>query len=252
MLDEPNERAVVGHNNPPAYDADKLAEIQKSSADFLKATKVWLDMDAITTEADAETLSDQITGLRGLYKKTDEARKGFKKPHDDAGQEVQDAFNPILTKLKAAADKLKPKLGAYVADKAAKEAAEKAAAEKSARIAAEEAAAALAAAEEANDIDAQIEAESAAKEAEKAQKAAAKPVDTKVRSATGGGRTMSSRTIVDVKIKNPRILALHYIDYPEVMNVLTRLATAEVRAAGYDHETAPVPGIERVFRQVMA
>lgn len=250
MLDA-NE-AGIGHNNPPPYDPEALAEHKSKADEFLAVTQQWLGLEKIETEEHAAQVTDQIDGLRGLYKKVDGARKAAKKPHDDAGRAVQAAYTPILTKLQRAADALKPKLGAYVEAKARREAEAKRKAEDEARREAAAAEKALREAEASGDISAQVEAEEQAKAAEKATKDAQKAPETRVRSATGAGRTMSMRTVKEVEVVNVNVLFLHYRDHPEVAELLKRLAAADVRAKGYDHAADPVPGIKITERQVMA
>jgi type IV secretory pathway VirB10-like protein len=250
MLDKTT--AGPGHNNPPPYDPDELAKFDATVTEFLSATQQWLAMDKIETDTHAGQITDQITGLRGLWKKVDEARKAAKKPHDEAGKAVQKAYAPLLEKLTKAADKLKPKLAAYASEKARREAEARQKAEEEARAKAESAAAAQKEAEASGDISAQVEAEEAAKEAEQMQKDAARKTATNVKSASGAGRTMSLRKIPEVEITNINVLFLHYRDHPDVRDLLQRLATAEVRAKGYDHDKAPVPGINLHFREVMA
>ncbi|MBS8227134.1 hypothetical protein [Vannielia litorea] len=250
MLDA-NE-AGIGHNNPPPYDPEALSEHKSKADEFLAVTQQWLGLEKIETEEHAAQVTDQLDGLRGLYKKVDGARKAAKKPHDDAGKAVQAAYSPILTKLQRAADALKPKLGAYVEAKARREAEAKRKAEDEARREAAAAERALREAEASGDISAQVEAEEKAKAAEKAAKEAQKAPDTRVRSASGAGRTMSMRTVKEVEVVNINVLFLHYRDHPEVKALLQRLATADVRATGYDHAADPVPGITVTERKVMA
>lgn len=249
MLDA--ETAGPGHNNPPPYDPDALAELNEKVSEFLKATQTWLSLEKIETEIHAGQVTDQISGLRGLWKKVDTARKSAKKPHDDAGKAVQAAFNPLLTKLTRAADALKPKLAVYAEEKAAREEEARKIAGAEAQKQAEEAKAKLAEAEAAGDIGAQVEAEEAAKEAEEAQTKAARPVSSGVKSATGAGRTMSMRKVKEVEITNLNVLFMHYRDRPEVSELLQRLATAEVRSKDYD-PAKPVPGVNVTERKVMA
>lgn len=249
MLD--NERAVIGANNPPPYDPDVLAQFEATAADFLRVTQQWLSLENIETEEHASQVTDQIDGLRGLWKKVDSARKDAKKPHDDAGKEVQAAFTPLLTKLQKAADALKPKLAAYASEKARREEEAKRKAEEEAHRQAEEAAKALREAEASGDIGAQVEAEEAAKAAEKAQKDAARKVDTGVKSASGAGRTMSLRKVKEVEVTNINVLFMALRDEPELQETLHRIATRRVRAAGYD-EGEPLPGIKVTVREVMA
>lgn len=251
MLD--TETAGMGHNNPPPYDPEVLAAHAAKVDEFLEASRLWLGVKEITTEEHAGQLADQIDGLRGLQKKVDEARKAAKKPHDDAGKAVQEAYNPLIAKLQKAVDYLKPMLGRYAEAKARAEAEAKRKAEEEARRKAAEAEAELKAAQESNDISAQIDAEEAAKAAEKAQKEAARKTDTGVKSASGAGRTMSMRTVKEVQITNINVLFMALRDEPEVQEVLHRIATRIVRAKGYDHETNPLPGIAPpIERKVMA
>lgn len=251
MLDDQNERAVIGGNNPPAYNLETHKELEEKVSEFLEATQVWLKLEKIESEAHAEQMTDQIDGLRGLWKKVDAQRKADKKPHDDAGTEVQAAFKPMLDKLTKAADKLKPKLATYATEQARIEQAKRDAEAEKARKEAEAAEKALAEAEAAGDIDALVEAETQAEEAKKAQVQAAKPVKSQVKSATGAGRTMSVRTQKQVTIDNPVQLFLALREEPEVLDVLQRIATRIVRAKDYA-EREKLPGITITEQKVMA
>lgn len=236
--------AGLGHNNPPAFDQSVVDGFDERISDFLEVTQTWLDLEEVTDEQQAGLLTDQIDGLRGLYKEVDIARKAAKKPHDDAGKAVQAAFTPLLTKLKMSADKLKPKLEAYATKRAREEEQRKQRELAEAEARRKEAEAKAKAAEASGDIGAQVDAQEAAEQAEKDAKEAAKAPDTKVRSATGAGRTMALRTVKEVEITNINVLFMHYSDEPKIAELLTSLATAEVRAKGYDHASAPVPGIK--------
>lgn len=249
MLD--NDRAVIGGNSPPAYDPDILAQFEATASDFLRVTQQWLSLEAIETEAHASQVTDQIDGLRGLWRQVDAARKEAKKPHDDAGRAVQSAFNPLLTKLQKAADALKPKLAAYASAKARREGEAKREAEAEAQRQAEAAKEAFRQAEAAGDIGAQVEAEEAAKAAEKAQKNASRKTNTSVKPASGAGRTMSLRKIKEVEITNINVLFMALRDAPEVHETLRRIATQRVRAAGYD-KGDPLPGIKVNIREGVA
>lgn len=249
MLD--NERAVIGDNSPPPYDLSEVAEFETNVEEFMRVSQQWLSLDKVETEEHASQMTDQISGLRGLYKKIDTARKAAKKPHDDAGKAVQSAFTPMLTKIQKAADALKPKLAVYASAKAEAEAKIKAEAEEAARKEAEAAQAALEKAQASNDIAATVDAEAQAKAAEEAQKAAAKPAKSNIKSASGGGRTMSIRKTKTVEITNINVLFMHYRDHPDVHATLSRLATADVRASGYDEGTA-IPGIDVKITETIA
>jgi len=249
MLD--NERAVIGDNNPPAFDAEVVTGFTAKTEEFLKVTQQWLQLEKVVTEVQATQMTDQIDGLRGLDKKIDTARKDAKKPHDDAGKLVQAAFNPLLAKLKTAADALKPKLAEYAAEKARIEAGEKAKAEEEALEKAKQAEADRMAAEASGDIGALVDAEQQAKAAEEELKEASRKPTTNVKSASGAGRTMSLRTVKEVEVTNVRVLFMHYQDRPEVTELLKRLATADVRSKDYDPEASPIPGIKVTDRKVM-
>lgn len=248
--DDTNDRAVMGDNKPPAYDAEIVADLNEKVAEFLRVTQQWLDLPKIETELHAGQMTDQIDGLRGLFKNVDDARKGEKKPHDDAGKVVQAAFKPMLDKLTIAASALKPKLAVYAKAQQAIAQAKRREEKAAAKVLADEAAAKAKAAEESNDIAAQVEAEAATKEAEAATKKAEAPVKTNVKSASGGGRTMHMRPIKDVEVTNVTVLFMEYRGHPKVLELLTRLATTDVRAAGYVEGT--IKGIEVKERQVMA
>ena len=239
MLD--NDTPPIGHNNPPPYNEDELANLAKGAADFIAASQVWMK-ETIEDDDQAGLLADQISGLRGQFKKVDEARKAAKKPHDEAGAKVQAAFTPILTKLTRAAEALKPLLAKYVERKAQIEAEEKRQAEAKARREREIAEQKLREAEAEGNIDAAVDAEAELTKAQKQEKAAAKPVSTQVKSSSGGGRTMAARSTWKAKITNIRQLFLHYQEHPDVIEVLQRLADADMRAA--KGENPDIPGAE--------
>lgn len=240
-----------GHNNPPAdlpYKLDTLNELKARTDEFVKASEVWQKTE-ITSEALAGQCVDQIDGLRKVWKEVDASRKEAKKPHDDAGKAVQAAYTPLLDLLKRSADALKPALAKW------EDAKRKAAAEEKARrrAAAEEAerAAALAAAEaeQSGSITAQAEAEEAQKRAKEAEKAANRKIDTSTKSASGAGRTMSTRTQKVAVIENAGRLFLAVKDEPEVVEALQSVANRKVRAADFDGN---LPGVRVEEKTIIA
>ncbi|MCV6826029.1 MULTISPECIES: hypothetical protein [Halocynthiibacter] len=235
------ELAGLGHNNPPPFSQEKLAGFVERVTEFMKANKAWLDLKQIETDDHAEKATDMIAGLRGLYKEVDTARKAEKKPHDDAGKAVQAAYTPQLDKLKTAADKLKPLIASYIDKKAKAEEEKKRKEEAEAREKARLAEEAAKKAEEENDVGALVEAEAAKKAAEKEAKKASAPVKKSVGSATGAGRTISTRKSRHAVVENPLQVFMYYRDHPDVIDVLTRLATADVRAKDVDE--TKIPGI---------
>lgn len=233
-----------GHNNPPPYREDKVAEHNAKAAEFLDVAGKWLDLKEIQTEDQAARLTDFITGVKQRQKATDEDRKADKKPHDDAGKKVQAAYNPIIEKLKKAVERVTPMQTAWLTKLEEQRRAEARRAEEEARRAEAEAARLAQQAEARNDIAGEAEAEEAAKRAAEMKKDAAGLAKKRaqVKSATGGGRTTSLRTVRSAKITNVRMLFMHYQAHPDVAECLKRLADAEIRAA----KGAPVniPGIE--------
>lgn len=237
---EANDLPGLGHNNPPPYDPDVLRELGQRTDAFVKASDAWLKTE-ITSDTLAGQLADQITGLRKVWKQVDTARTAQKKPHLDAGKAVDEAYKPLLTMLEKSADALKKLADGYAKKKRAEEEARKAEEKRKADQIAEEARLKAMDAESSGSISAQVEAEEAQKRAAEAQKQAAAPVDTRIRSATGAGRTLAERRIKVVTVENYRQLFLHYQAHPQVRELLHRLATADARAASFP-EGGTIPG----------
>lgn len=229
-----------GHNNPPAYDPQVLALWTTKTDDFMRVSEKWRTLEKIEEDKHAEQMTDQIDGLRGLKNKIEEARVAAKKPHDDAGKEVQAAFMPLLEKLEKAAKVLKAKLKDYADEKDRIEREAKAKREEEARKAKAEAEALAKKAEESGTISDEIDAKAAQKAAKQTATAARRKVSTGVKSASGVGRTLALRTTKHVEITNINALFMALRDEPEVVEALTRVATRIVRAKGFDGTLAGV------------
>ena len=67
----------------------------------------WLDIKTVQSAEQAERLTDFVTGARGLFKRVEDARKGAKKPWDDLGRAVQDAYSPLTAKVEKIAKAMK-------------------------------------------------------------------------------------------------------------------------------------------------
>jgi DNA repair exonuclease SbcCD ATPase subunit len=235
---------MIGHNNPPeplAYDPDAMSMLKSTTAAFVEASNLWLKID-ITTEELASQLTDQLDGLRKLYKRAEDERTAAKKPHLDRGKAVDEAFNDVKALIQKAANSLKPKLADYVAQKEARLEEERQKKIAEANRIAEEARLKQLEAENANTVESQVEAEKAQKQADKAVKAAAKPVSAAVKSSSGAGRTMSTRTRKVCTVDNIRHLFMHYQDHEQVHELLARLANAEANAAGFPKD-GKIPGV---------
>jgi 23S rRNA pseudoU1915 N3-methylase RlmH len=220
----------AGHNRPPPYDTEAHADLAARTDKFMAACNDVRAAGEVSSEETAQMLSDLIAGLRGLKKQVEAQKKQDKAPHDEAGKAVLAAFTPLEERLERATKAMLALMQAWMDKKRAEaeaEKARKAAEAEAARKAAEEAAAKAAAT---GDLDAEIEAEKLAADAAKAEKQAAKDVKVSVGSATGAGRTISSRKVRTAEITNPRALFLRYVDHPKVLEVLQSLANADVRA----------------------
>jgi hypothetical protein len=231
--------APIGHNRAPLVDPDLLAQSRAKVDDFTQKASDWLRLGEITSAERAGELADYIAGARGVFRRIDEARVSAKKPHDEAAKAVQGIFSPLLDAITRSVDKLKPLQAAWLRKEQQRIDAEKEEQRRAAeakRIEAEEAAA-IAAAN--NSVAGELEAERLQKEARALKKAASREVTANVQSASGGGRTMALRTIKRVRIKDINNLYRHYRDRPEVADVLTRLAEADVRAKGWDGTWPP-------------
>ena len=251
----PNPNTGLGANNPPADQAFSPAELaahkEKSDA-FIKASDVWLQTP-ITSETLAGQLTDQIAGLRAVYKEVDEARGAQKKVWNDKGDEVQAAYKPILATITAAADLLKKPLLAWNQEQ--QRLADVARAEKIriANEAANEARRLAMDAAASQSIAAKVEAEAAAAAAEKQVKAAEKEVKTSVKSGSGGGRKLSTRTRNVCTIDRISQLFTHYRDNPKVAEVLLSLANAEANSKDFDLKLGhSIPGTSITQTQSIA
>lgn len=228
--------AGIGHNIPPGPIIPDT--IRAKVQDFTDGAGAWLDLKAITSTEQAEKATDFVNGASAVWKAVDEARKAAKKPHDDAGKAVQEAFKPLLTKLELAAKKVGELQTAWLRAERDREEALRREQEAKAQRDAEEAARRAREAEARNDIDGMVEAEAAALRAEKDAKTASKPVAARAGSATGAGRTVSLRTTWFAEVVNINHAFVAYRDRPEVRELLERLATADVRAQ-QGEKTAP-------------
>jgi len=241
--------APIGHNEPPAFDPEKVEASEKQATAFMEAGAKWVALGEIKTEADAGLLVDFIAGIRAAKSKVEKQRRAEKKVHDDRGKEVQNAFLPVLDKYDLAARKVIPLQTAWLAKMEAKrreEIAKKEAEAEAVRIEAENS---LALAQAQGNIAAEAEAEAAVKAADKADKAVTRlaKAPVKVASVTGGARSMSNRGQRSAKVINLRALFFHYADHPDVEATLVRLANADIRAKGIDE--TKIPGIEIVIAE---
>ena len=239
---EPTDEAVAaaitpaedgGSADPLPYDAERHAKLRLQSLAFADACGKWRDLKTITTAEQSEKLTDFIAGARGLAKKVEEARKADKKVWDDKAAAVQKAYVGLTDILTRAAESVKPLQADWLRREQERIEAEKAEAKRRADEAAAEAARLAAQAAARNDVVGEAEAEKAAKEAAKLQKAANRDVRAKAGSATGGGRSMSLRTVKTAEIVNQNAVYMHFREHPRVKEVLQSLANEAIRT-GFD------------------
>lgn len=226
------------------YDPDKHAELAAHVQVFCEAAGKWLDIKTVKSAEQSERLTDFVTGARTLYKRVEDARKAAKKPWDDLGQQVQDAFAPLGAKLDKLGKSMKAMQADWLkreADRIAEEQRQAAIKAEAARIEAERLAAIAA---QNNDISGQVEAEALLKDANKAVKQAAKPVKAQAGSATGGGRTMAMRETKHVRVLNPKLALAYFSEAPELADLLVTLGTRAARAGTLTEDEAKMFGME--------
>lgn len=246
------ETAGMGHNRPPAYDPEKHGELSARVEAFMKVSNDIKASGPLQSDEKAEKLADHIAGLRGLKKRVEETRKAEKAPHDQAGKEVLAAFTPLEERLDRAIKGMLAMSAEWLDRKRAEAEAEKRRKEAEAEAKRKEAEEAAKAAAASGNIDAEIEAERLAKEAAAAEKAAAKDVKVGIGSASGGGRTISERTVRKAEIQNINALFVRYRAHPKLIECLQSLADADVRAKEITEANAAIFGVRIVEKKVAA
>jgi hypothetical protein len=184
---------MIGHNQPPAYDAFAL-----HIEDLFRKVSDTTEAGAIATDEQETHLAELLDNARQTKRDADAERAAEKRPHDEAAKAVQAKWKPLLDRCDAAVDEIKGILTPY---REAKQRAK----DKAARKAREEAAAKLAAAqaerEQADSLEARFATDAEIKEAGKLA-AAANRID---REATG------LRTYWEAEVTDPRAALNHYI-----------------------------------------
>lgn len=235
-----NDRAIMGGNNPPPYDPDKLADLSGSVDEWMRAsTDIRAKHNPISSESEAQLLTDHIGGLRGLAKKVDAARVEAKKPHDEAAKAVQAAFTPLTDRIKRALDAMLAMQGDWLTRKNEEERRRKAEEQRLADAARAEAERAAREAAASGDLDAEVEAERKRKEAEDLEKLAARETKVNAGSATGAGRTVALVEVREAELVNIAQLFLHFRDHPKVSELLLSLANAELRSKDWNGKDIP-------------
>lgn len=234
----------MGHNNPPPYDPEVVANLEARVRELADAGGEWLGLEKIETEGQAEKANDFIKQARDASKEVEDARTKAKKPHLEAGKAVDEKFKSLTAPLDTLVAKLKKPLAAFAAEKQRQLDEERRRKQEEARKAEEEAERLRREAEARNDVIGMAEAEAAEKAAAKASKAAAKPARANIASATGGGRTMAMRTTYRAEVENLNKAFSFFRDHeyfgPKLRETLERMAEAERRA---QDGAKSIPGI---------
>lgn len=203
MADDANPRAVIGGNNPPAFEAfvAHLSDLRLEAGN-------WLDGLPIENQAQADEVSRLMDEHRKAVKDADAARTEEKKPHLEAGKAVDAKWKPLIDGANLAVDACKKTLAPWLM----KLEAEKRAAAEAARLEAEAKAQAAADAMRAaadNDLAAREEAEALVTAAKAAEKAASKAEGDRAQSH-GGGRATSLRSYYSPVLMDGDIASRHY------------------------------------------
>nr|WP_111299397.1 hypothetical protein [Paracoccus saliphilus] len=236
--------AGIGHNNPLPYDAEAAAKLEGRVHELADAGGAWLDKGKVEDDEQAGKLNDFLTQARTCARDIEAARKEAKKPHDDAAKAVDVKFKTLAAPLEKLGLSLKSILTAFAAEKQRQLDEERRRQQEEARRKQEEADRLRREAEARNDVIAQAAAEEAAKAAEKEAKAAAKPARAQIASATGGGRTMATRTTYKAEVENMNRAFSFFRDHaehgPKIRALFEQLAEAERRSRDGAKE---IPGI---------
>ena len=233
--------ADVGHNSGSHVEGYKET-LARFKADAEKYTEV--------TDANAQFIRDHIGYGGKLAKEIDGQRDAEKRPHLEAGRQIDGAYKPLIEACDDVVKAMKRKLAAFLDAR-----------EREARRIADEKARALREAEEA-----------AAKAVEEPEEdpflaATAPVIDVKaahveakiaegqllaasrVSSAAGGFAATSLKTKRSAKVTDWSALAAHYLARGEVRAVLEQLANSDIRHSKGAEIT--IPGVEIVTERVL-
>jgi hypothetical protein len=218
----------VLHNNPPS-----AAEL---FADEIASLKSRVDNFPPITETNAGEARDLIGLATKLAKEIDAKRDEEKRPHLEAGRQIDATYKPLVDDAKSAPDPLRKALLEYVNEQKRK-ADEEA---RLARLKAEQEA--RAAAMLADDPLLGEEVIEAAKLAEQKAEVAAASVKT-VATVKGseGFRAAGVRKSYRAKVIDAKAMVMHYAAHPDVIAAAEKAANAEARTS---KGSAQIPGVE--------
>lgn len=204
-------------NNPPS-----AAELFADEIDSLKAR---IETFGPITDANAGDARDLIGLAKKLAKDIDAKRDEEKRPHLEAGRQIDATYKPLVDAANAAPAPLSNALLAYVNEQK-RLAAE--AAEKARRMAEEEA---RRAAEMADDPILGEDVQDAAKLAQQKAEVAAASVKT-VATVKGseGFRAAGVRKTLKAAVTDYIALVIHYAEHPDMQALAEKIANANIRS----------------------
>lgn len=201
----PGQNQVIGHNNPPTDPFDILKEQIENARGGLK------QYAKITTEETAKAAQSLRARLLELGGDADKKREALKRPHIDAGNEIQRKWKPIIDLAQDGADALRKAISAFVNEQDRKEKARIAEEERKRREAADKAFAA-----------------GKTPEPERQEPAPPPPPPAPIKG--GYGRGAGVRTVNVVTIADQDKVYAAFRDRQEVKDLLLKLATQSVNA----------------------
>lgn len=247
---------AIGHNSgnmlADRVDAEKAPALLHEAQELAGVVDAWTStVKEIAAEDEAQKARDLLAKLTAREKEIEKTRKAEKEPHLAAERAVDEKWRKPAALLAACKEPIQALLKGWLDREKARLAAEQAAARAEAERLAREAAAARKAAEDQRGVSATVEAEEAEKRAAEAAMAAQKAAAARpqVASASGGARRVSVRTTFRARLINYPAAVRHYANNPEVVAVLERLASSDVRAA---KGKIQIPGFEIVSEETVA
>lgn len=236
--------ANTGHNSML-----DLPNLMHEAQELAKVVDVWsAQVPEIETADQAGHARDLLAKLTARGKEAEDARKAEKQPHLEAARDVDARYEPLKALLSACAAPVKRLLEGWLRRERERQELEAAAARLEAQRLADEAAKA---AEQAKSVAASATAQVAMQRAEEAAASArkAESVKTQVASAVGGARAAALRRTWFAKLVSVPLACRRYGSHPDVVVVLERLASADVRAA---NGKISIPGFEVQYRESVA
>lgn len=203
----PDQHEAVTRDNQAPSD-DSFEGIRDAIDDLAREASVLIDKGSAQTQDDADRASDLANRLGQLCTKADKARDAEKRPHLEAGREVDARWKPIMT----TAEIYKRVKSAVIDPYLKRKRDEQLRAEAEARRLAEEAA----------------KSGDAAK-VEEAQRAVETVAATPIKAGTRG-RSIALRTVTKVTITDRAALLAYFGDRQEITDLLQSMAEKAVKA----------------------